>query len=121
MTPGDAPMIELLALATLAVVAAGALALVGVIALVLKLVFWVVLLPFRLFFKAAGFALGALFGGLGLLAGVVVVPLLLLVVAGAVVAAIVSALVALLIPAVPFVLLGLLVWSLVRKPAPASV
>jgi hypothetical protein len=114
-------MLEFLTLAMLAVVAAGAIALVGVVVLVLKAVLWLVLLPFRILFKVAAFGVGALFGGVGLLFGVVLVPLLLLAVAGVVVAAIVSALVALTIPAIPFVLLGLLIWSLVRKPAPASV
>jgi uncharacterized membrane protein YbaN (DUF454 family) len=64
---------------------------------------------------------GLTIGAVGLAAGATLLPILLLV--GLVVAVLgaVAALLALLVPAIPFILLGLMIWAIVRKsPAVAG-
>ena len=74
-----------------------------VVKAVLKLVFWLVFLPFKL-----------LFGLGGLLVGIVAVPLVLLLVAGGLVLAMLAAVVSLLLPLLPVILLGLVGWALFK-------
>ena len=78
-------------------------------------------LPFRLLFKLLWIPFGLIGGAFSLLAGVAILPILLMVgVAVAVIGAI-AALLALVVPAIPFILLGLMVWALMRKrPVVAS-
>ena len=47
--------------------------------------------------------------------GVIALPLLLLVVGGVLVVGLIAAIIGVLIPAVPFVLLGLLLWGIFRQ------
>ena len=60
-------------------------------------------------------------GGFSLVAGAVVVPIMLVV--GIVVAVVgaIAALLALVIPAIPFVLLGLLIWAFLRRSPQSTV
>jgi tetrahydromethanopterin S-methyltransferase subunit C len=52
--------------------------------------------------------------------GLAVLPILFVLVSGFVVFALVATVIGLIIPAIPFVLLGLLIWALVKKtPVPA--
>ena len=112
-------MIGLLMLAMLAVVGLSIAAVIGFVFFLLKMVLWVVFLPLRLLFKLlwlpVGLALGAVGMGLGLLA----VPLLLVVLGGVLVFGLIAAVIGVMIPAIPFVLFGLLLWSIFRR-APAA-
>ena len=87
----------------------------GLIFFVLKLVFWAVFLPFRLLFKLLWIPFGLVTGAVGLAAGAALLPILLVV--GGVVAVIglFAAIIAVLIPAIPFLLLGLVVWAFMRR------
>ena len=113
-------MLELIALAGLFIGGFAVLAVVGVVFLVFKIVLFLVFLPFRLLFKLLWIPFGLIGGAFSLVAGAAIVPVLLTVgVAVAVIGAI-AALLALLVPAIPFILLGLMVWALMRKrPATA--
>jgi hypothetical protein len=113
-------MLELIALAGLLIAGVAVASVIGVVFLLLKIVFWAVFLPFRLLFKLLWLPLGLVGGALSLVAGAALVPILLTV--GVVIAAFaaIAALLALLVPAIPFILLGLTVWAVVRKrPATA--
>jgi hypothetical protein len=81
----------------------------------LKLVFWVVFLPIRLLFKLLSLPFGLAFGKLGMGLGLIALPLILLIVGGMLLVGLIIAIVGVLIPAIPFVLLGLLLWSVFRK------
>ena len=108
-------MLEMIALAGLVIGGLAVMAVVGVAFLVFKIVFWAVLLPFRMLFKLLWLPIGLVAGGVSLAAGVAIVPIVLAI--GAVVAVVgaIAAVVALVIPAIPFLLLGLAVWAVVRK------
>ena len=92
----------------------------GLIFFVLKLVMWTVFLPFRILSKLLWIPFGLVTGAIGLAAGAALLPILLLV--GGVVALVGlgAAVFALRIPAIPFVLLGLVVWAFMRRQ-PAAV
>ena len=78
------------------------------------------LLPIRILFKVLMIPVALTFGAIGLFAGAAAIPILLVVVAAVVVVGAIAALLALLVPAIPFILLGLAIWALVRKrPATA--
>jgi hypothetical protein len=108
-------MLELIALAGLLIAGLAVAAVIGVVLLLLKVVFWAVFLPFRLLFKLMWVPVGLVMGVLSLAAVAAILPILLTV--GLVVAAIgaVAALLALLVPAIPFILFGLMIWALIRK------
>ena len=98
-------------------------AILGVMVFALKIVFWAVFLPFRIIskiffgviFKVLMFPIWLMLGALGMAAGAVAMPLLLVVVAGVAVFGILAALFALLLPLLPFVMFGLLIWAFMRK------
>ncbi|MFP5380308.1 MAG: hypothetical protein ACLGHP_11280, partial [Vicinamibacteria bacterium] len=116
-TRREAAMIEFFALATLAMVGLAVAALIGVVLFAIKAVVWLVLLPFRILFKVLTFGAGLAFGAVGLVAGLALLPVVLAVVAVIAIVAVVGAILSLLLPAIPFILLGLVVWALMRKPA----
>jgi hypothetical protein len=87
----------------------------GLVWLVLKLVF----LPVRLAFGLVKFVIGAVAGLLGMLAMLALAPVLLVIVGGTLLVGIVVAGLAVLLPLVPFVLLGLVIWSFLKRPGPA--
>jgi hypothetical protein len=113
-------MVALIALAGLLMAGVAAAAVFGLILLVFKVVFWAVLLPFRILMKVLMIPVYLTLGAVGLAAGAVALPIVLTVVAGIAVLGILAAVLALLLPAIPFVLLGLMVWAIVRR-RPAAV
>lgn len=118
-------MVELLVLSGivltgLVMVGVAAAAIIGFVFALLKLVLCLVILPFKILFKILMIPVWLVLGGLGLVAGVVAAPLLAVAVGGVVVLGLLAALAALLLPAIPFVLLGLLLWAIFsRRPAVA--
>lgn len=106
----------LLALGAVATAGAVVVGLFGVVWFVLKLV----LLPIRLALGLVKLVVGAVFGALGMLAMLALTPVLVVAVGGAIVVGLVIALLAALLPLVPFILLGLVVWSFLKRPAVAA-
>jgi len=108
-------MIELIALAGLFIAGFAVLSVVGVVFLVFKVLMWTVFLPFRLLFKLLWIPVGLIGGMFSLAAGAAILPILLVV--GLVVAVVgaIAALLAVLVPMIPFLLLGLMIWALMRK------
>ena len=102
----------------------GAVALAGAVVVGILGLFWLVLkivfLPIRLAFALVKLVVGVVAGALGMLAMVVFAPLLLVGVGGALVVGLTVAALAALLPLVPFVLLGLIVWSFLKRPAVAA-
>jgi hypothetical protein len=103
----------ILGLGALAMAGAVMVGVFGLIWLVLKLVF----LPVRLVIGLVKVVLGVVGGLLGMIALVAVAPLVLLGVGGALFVGLFVAAVAILLPLVPFILLGLVVWSFLKRPA----
>jgi len=102
-------MIEALALGTMALFG---LLVIGLVGGLLKLVFWVILLPLRLV---------GLF--LKLLVGLLLLPVVLVAVVVGALAFGLIAILGLLLPLLPIILLGLGVWAIVKlvsRPAVAS-
>jgi hypothetical protein len=96
-------MVELL---LLGVIAGSVFLVVGIVAAVVKLVFWLLVLPLRLL------------GGMLMLAmGVLLLPVLAI---GAALAVMGMGL-ALLVPLLPFVLVGLLIWGVAKRPTAMAV
>ena len=94
--------------------------LIGLVFFIIKMALWTVLLPLRILFKVLMIPVALTFGAIGLAAGAAAIPILLVVIATVVVVGAIAALVALLVPAIPFILLGLAIWAVVRKrPATA--
>ena len=113
-------MIELLVFGGFIVACMAVAEVLGFVFFLFKLVLWAVLLPFRILFKILMIPVWLTLGALGLAAGVIAVPLLLIVVAGVVIVGLLAALAAVLLPAIPFVLLGLLLWAIFsRRPVVA--
>lgn len=108
-------MIEFLVFGALLAAGLGIAALVGFVFFLLKLVLWVVLLPFRLLFKLLMVPVWLTVGGIGLALGALAAPLLFVVLAAVAVVGILGTVLALLLPAIPFILLGLLLWAVVRR------
>jgi hypothetical protein len=111
-------MIEL---GLLLVLGVGGIILLLTVATVIKTVLWVVLLPFRLVFWVIGALLVIpfllfkfLFGGLILLLALPIIVLSLL-------AGLAAAAAALFLPLLPFVLLAVLLWYLIRPESQALV
>ncbi|MBY0496587.1 MAG: hypothetical protein K2Y23_20470 [Cyanobacteria bacterium] len=113
-------MLELIALAGLFIGGLAVAAILGIVFLVLKLAFWAVLLPFRLLTKLIWVPIGLAAGGVGLAAGAAIIPIALVIGLVVAVLAAIAAVLALLIPAIPFLLLGLAVWAVLRR-RPAAV
>jgi hypothetical protein len=104
-------MLELLALV---MVVFGGILLLGVVVAVLKLAFWLILLPFRLLFGllflpflVVGFLLKLLFG-------VLLLPVLGVLAVVAIGGALVAGLLAIVVPLLPVVLAGLAVFALAK-------
>jgi hypothetical protein len=108
-------MIELLVLGGLVAAGLAVAAVVGFVFFLLKLVFWVVLLPFRLALKALMIPVWFTLGAVGLAVGAVAVPAVLAIVAVVAVLGLLAAALAFVLPAIPFVLLGLLLWAIFRR------
>ncbi len=103
----------LAAFATIALVVGGLLA---VALFVLKLVFWVVFLPIRLFFKLLFLPFILLKWAFVGVAGLVLLPLLLI--AGLV--AVIAMLVAVVTPLLPILFVAAAIWVLVQIARPAT-
>ncbi len=103
-------------LGALAAAGAATAGLFGLVWLAFKLIF----LPVRLALGLVKFVLGAVAGLVGMLAMLALAPVLLLVVGGVFVVGLVVAGLAVLLPLLPFVLLGLIVWSFLKRPAVAA-
>ena len=113
-------MLEFMALAALVIGGLAVVAAVGVVFLIFKIVLFAVFLPFRLLFKLMWIPAGLIGGAFSLVAGAAILPVLLTIGVAVAVIAVIAAVLALLVPAIPFVLLGLMVWALMRKrPATA--
>ncbi len=109
-----------MALAGLLVAGLAVASLIGLAFFIVKIVLWTVLLPLRILLKVLMIPVWFTLGAVGLAAGAVALPIVLLVVAAVVVVGAIATILALLIPAVPFILLGLLIWAVLRK-RPAAV
>ena len=87
-------------------------AILGVAMFALKIVFWAVFLPFRIItkvlFKVVMIPIWLTLGVLGMAAGAVALPVVLLIAAGV-------AVFALLLPLLPFIMFGLIVWAFMRR------
>jgi hypothetical protein len=113
-------MFELLALGMLLLFG---LLVVGLVGGLLKMVFWLLFLPFRLALKLLALPFLALGLLLKLLFGVLLLPLFLLLGVIALVGFGVVAVLGLLLPVLPLVVAGLVVWGLVKffsRPAAAT-
>jgi hypothetical protein len=108
-------MIELLVVGGLAAAGLAAAAIVGFVFFLLRFVLWLVLLPFRLLLKALMIPVWLTLGALALAVGTVAVPILLAGVALVAVIGVVAALLAFVLPTIPLVLLGLLLWAIFRR------
>jgi len=107
----------------LALLVMGGLALAAFISaavFLLRTILWFVLLPFRLLMWALWIPIGIVTGLLGLAAGVVAIPVILAGVVGFLVLGVIAAAVSVMLPLVPFVLLGLLCWALFRRRPAAA-
>jgi len=108
-------MVELLVFGGLATAALAVVAVLGFVFFLLKFVLWAVLLPFRLLLKLLMIPVWLTFGAVGLALGAVAVPVVLIVLTVVAVIGVVTTVLALLLPAIPFVLLGLMLWAIFRK------
>ena len=112
-------MIGLFMLAVLAVVGLSVAAILGFVFFLLKIVMWTVFFPLRLLFKLLWLPVGLAFGAVGMGLSLAALPLLFLLVGGVLIFGVIAAIIGLMIPAIPFVLLGLLLWSIFRR-SPAT-
>jgi hypothetical protein len=113
-------MFELLALGALILFG---LLVVGVVGGLLKLVFWLLFLPFRLALKLLALPFLALGLLLKLLFGVLLLPLFLVLGVMALAGFGIVAVLGLLLPVLPLIVAGLVVWGLVKifsRPAAAT-
>jgi hypothetical protein len=121
-------------------VLAGFVALVALPVLIIGGIFWLITLPFRLFFGIVGLVFSLVFGAFGLffglvgwifrvvfgvfgaILGLIFGPLLLLLLGVALVGGLIVGLFSLLAPLVPVILLGLVGWGIYRistnRPSP---
>lgn len=107
----------LFAMGAVAFAAAAAVGIFGFVWLLLKLVF----LPVRLALGLVKFVVGLIGGLLGMLVMLALAPVLLVVVGGAVVVGLGVAALAVFLPLLPFLLIGLVVWSFLKRPKAAAV
>ena len=105
-----------LAVGAVAMAGAVIVGLFGLVWFVLKLVF----LPIRLAFGLVKLIVGLVAGALGMVLMLALAPLLVVGVGGAIVVGLVVAALAALLPLVPFILIGLVVWSFLKRPAVAA-
>ena len=92
----------------------------GFVFFLLRIVLWTVFFPLRLLFKLIWLPIGLTVGAVGMALCFAALPLLLLVLGGVLVFGLIAAIIGLMIPAIPFVLLGLLLWAIFkRSPATA--
>lgn len=112
-------MLTLLGLASLAMTAVmtGIVVMFGV--LLVKTVFFVVTLPFRIAFAVLFFPIWLAKTIAKLALGVVMVPILLVVGVIAAILAVMAAIAAIVAPLMPLLIVGLLVWALFRLMRPA--
>ena len=103
----------LLALVGLGVAGAGAMAVFGLIWLLLKLIF----LPIRLALGLVRLVLGLVFGLVGGLLMLLLAPVIAVGLGGVALVVLVAGAFAVLLPLLPFLLLGVLVWSFMKRPA----
>ena len=113
-------MLTLFVLAMLAFVGLLVAALIGFVFFLLKIVLWTVFFPLRLLFKLMWLPVGLTLGAVGMGLGLAALPLLLVIAGGVLIFGLIAAIIGLLIPAIPFVLLGLLLWSIFRR-TPAAI
>lgn len=114
-------MLELIALAGMLAAGLAVAFVFGLIFFVLKLLLWTVFLPFRLLFKLLWIPAGLVMGGVGLVFSAALLPVVLIVGGVVAIVGLFAAIIALLIPAIPFVLLGLAIWAVMRRqPAAAA-
>jgi len=107
-------MSGLIALAVIALAVCCILTTLTLIGFVLKLLFWVVLFPIRL-------ALKLVFGILGVGLAVIAAPIVLLIAGIAIFGALVAAVIAIVTPLLPVILLLLLGWAIYRISSRPSV
>ena len=97
-------------------------AILGVAMFALKIVFWTIFLPFRIItkvlfkvvFRVLMIPIWLTMGAIGMAAGAVALPVVLVIAAGV-------AVFALLLPLLPFIMFGLIVWAIMRRrPAIAA-
>jgi len=88
--------------------------LLGLIGGILKLVFWAIFLPFRLVGHLVALPLVAAGAFFKLLFGVMLLPLLLVGGLAVLVFGVLAALVGLLVPLMPLLIAGVVVWGLVK-------
>ncbi len=112
-------MLTMLGIASAVITGLTVAAVVMIGAVMAKMLFFVVTLPFRVVFGLLFFPLWLVKSVLRLAAAVVFIPLMLVLgVVGIVVAAVV-ALAAILVPLIPLLLVGLLLWAVFRSFRPA--
>jgi hypothetical protein len=90
-------------------------AVLGVIFFLVRLVLWAALFPFRFLLKLLWAPVGLVLGALALVFGTIALPALFLIAGGIVVMAIVSVIASVLLPLLPFLLLGFALWALFRR------
>jgi hypothetical protein len=117
-------MLTFLLLSLFAFVAFGLTGALALPLLAIAAVVWLVTLPFRLLFGLVFGVLGGLFrlvfGIGGALIGIILFPLVIVVAGIALVGAFVAAMLALLTPLIPVVLLALLGWGMYRASRPRT-
>lgn len=103
----------LLALGAVAMAGAVVVGIFGFVWFILKLVF----LPIRLALGLVKLVVGVVAGAFGMMAMLALAPLVVVGVGGVIVVGLVIAALAALLPLIPFILLGLVVWSFLKRPA----
>jgi len=112
-------VLTFLGLASLAMTGLMVAAVVMVGVLVVKTLFFLVTLPFRILFAVLFFPLWIAKTVLKLAVGAVVLPLALLVGGVLAVLAVLAAIVAIIAPLLPLLIIGLLLWAVFRSFRPA--
>jgi hypothetical protein len=110
-------VLTFLILVSLVMVAILGLTAVAFVGFLIKALLWAVFFPVRLILKLV-------FGTLGVVFGVLLVPIVAIVAGLAIAGALIAALVAIVAPLIPFVLLALVVWAIYKastRRAPAQV
>jgi hypothetical protein len=117
---GVVPVLTFLGLASLAMTGLMAAAVVMVGVLVVKTLFFLVTLPFRILFAVLFFPFWIAKTVLKLAVGAVILPLALLVGIVLAVLAALAAVVAIIAPLLPLIIIGLLLWAVFRSFRPAG-
>lgn len=112
-------MLMLLGLASLVMTGLMVAAIVMLGVFLIKMLFFVITLPFRIAFAVLFFPFWLAKTVVKLAVGVVMVPLLLLVGGALAVLAVMAAIAAMLAPLLPLLIVGLLVWAVFRSFRPA--